>query len=175
MARKGQFKKGGGRVGAARKARSHSKAVTKYRTRTNTVTRYRSRPAKRHHRRRHARRSGGLSPLMMGALAVGAAYITGPKGPAMVTTNIAKVPGAATFGPLAVLGAGGLAYDRFIRPNKYAKALGIIGIIGAAMKVGERGADFSWVGDEETGDIDETGDVGDDDDVSDVGDDDDDY
>lgn len=179
MAKKGQFKKGGGRHGyavATRAGRSTTVVVA-----APTATKRRSPKRKSHgggkrkHRARHAPR--GMSPLALGIGALALAYATGPKGPEFVRTNIAKVPGAATFGPLAVLGAASLAYDRFYKRNKYAKAIGIIGIIGAALKVGDQGSDFKWVGDgddvadigdDDVGDYDDVGD----DDIADVGDDD---
>lgn len=171
MARKGQFKKGGGRVGAAKKHRSSPKTKTIVRTRTNTVVRTRRAPARKAARRHRRHGSGTPKLLHIAAAAAALAYVTGPKGPEMVRTYGAKIPGSATFGVPAVVGLAALAVDRFAKPNKWLKLLGVAGIVLAASKVGEMGTDFKYVGDadEYAGDLEDVGDEGDlgDDDVGD--------
>lgn len=171
MARKGQFKKGGGRVGSghARK-RSSSKAITRYRTRTITKTRRVHVGARKHRRGRRRGGSGGINMLHLGLATAGLAFVTGPKSPITQVRDMgAKIPGAKTFGTAAAVGVAALAVDRFLKPNKWLKLLGTAGVILAAAKIGESGTDFKFVGDDD----DITADIGDDDDVSDVGDDDD--
>lgn len=98
------------------------------------------------------------------------AYVTNEGGPAFVTQNIAKIPGAKTFGGTTVAGLACLAVDRFVKPNKWLKLFGLAGVVLGAAQVGKQGTSFKWVGDDETGDMD-ISDVGDDDvDDEDVGD-----
>lgn len=172
MGHKGQFKKGGGRIGDGRKKARKSTAVARRRPgKTKTVTKYRTRSApKRHHRRRRHGGGGMPNPLHLALAAGGLAYLTGSSGPEMVRTYGAKIPGATTFGIPAVVGIGCLAVDRFVKSNKYLKLAGIAGIVLAATKIGEQGTNFKFIGD--VGDDEYTGDVGDDDvgDADDVGD-----
>jgi hypothetical protein len=165
MARKGQFKKGGGRHGGRARKRSSSKSIVRYRTKT--LTKYRTRGAPRRHRR-HRRHGGGggVNLLHLGLATAGLAFMTSSKSPLpAVKTFGDKIPGAKTFGTAAAIGVGALAVDRFVKHNKWLKLLGVAGVILAAAKVGEQGTDFKWVGDDD----DITADIGDDDD--DVGDD----
>jgi hypothetical protein len=163
MARKGQFKKGGGRVGgstrksSSRKRRSHHSTAMVHAPRTHTVYKTRTRHVKVHSKRRRAVESSAK----LGTLALvgaGAAYLMSDKSGEMtksVREAAAKIPGAATFGPVAALGLGAFAVNRFVlkRKNKYLSALATIGVVAAAMKIGEQGTDFKFVGD--------VGDVGD--------------
>ena len=160
MAHKGQFKKGGGRIGDRSHARSHGGAMTHTpRTRTITKTKTRTRTVKVRSRRRGG--AGFPRMLPLAATAVGIAYLTGAKGPDFVRTNLAKVPGVKTFGAPAVFGLGCLAVDRFVKPNRWLKLAGLAGIVLAAAQIGAKGADFKWVGDD--GDMSDLEMVGDDD------------
>lgn len=168
MARKGQFKKGGGRVGARHARKS---ASTRTIVRTQTVKgpiRYRSKPAKKAHRRK-SRGGGGMNLLHLGLATAALSYATNEQGPEFIRTNAAKIPGAKTFGAAAAVGGACLAIDRFVKPNKWLKLFGVAGVVLAAAQAGKQGTNFKWVGDDEY-----TGDVGDDDvdDDDDVGDDD---
>jgi hypothetical protein len=165
MARKGQFKKGGGRVGSG-----HTKKRSKSRAMVHTKTRYVTRSAPKKHRRRRGGGKGGGMPrlLPLAITAAGLAYLTGANGPTFVKENVAKIPGVKTFGAPATLGLGALAVDRFVKPNRWLKLAGVAGLVLAAFQVGTKGPDFKWVGDGEySGDL-EGDDLGDDD----VGDDD---
>ena len=112
------------------------------------------------HRRGSRRRGGGFGsiPIIPVALsAAGLAYLTGAQGPKQVRDMAMKIPGAKTFGPLAVAGGACLVVDRFVKRNKWLRLAGIVGVAAAAMKVGEQGASFKWVGDDY-----DMGDIGDD-------------
>lgn len=167
MARKGQFKKGGGRVGGKRHARKSASTRTIVRTRTVAgPIRYRSRPHKKTHRRKSSRGGMGTNLLHLGLATAALSYATNDQGPEFIRTNAAKIPGAATFGAAAAVGGVCLAIDRFVKPNKWLKLFGVAGVVLAAAQAGKQGSNFKWVGDDEY-----TGDVGDDDDDDDEGDD----
>lgn len=161
MARKGQFKKGGGRVGEGRARKARSKAMVRTRTRTITKTRYRTRKGTMRKRSRSRRSGGGgVNLLHLGLAAGGLAFLTGAKSPVpKVKEMAAKIPGAKTFGIPAAVGVGALAVDRWLWRNKWLKLAGIAGVILAATKVGDQGTDFKWVGDDD----DIIADIGDDD------------
>jgi hypothetical protein len=113
-----------------------------------------------------------MRPLPFALAAAGIAYLAGPAGPQPVKDLVAKVPGSKTFGAAATLGIACLAVDRFVKHNKWLRLAGYAGIAAAAMRVGEKGTSFSWVGDDysyisDDYDIDNLGDNGDD--VEDVG------
>ena len=119
-------------------------------------------------RRRRAVGGGGGPKLVHVALAtLVLGYMTGPKGPKFVTEQVAKLPGVATFGGAAVVGGIALGVDKFVKPNKYLKALGYAGVVLAAAQVGAKGSDFKYVGELSSGDY--TGDITGDD-PDDVGD-----
>lgn len=170
MARKGQFKKGGGRVGQkSRKRRSHSKAMT--------VTKTRKVYVKRKAHRRHRKGSGPLKLTHLALATAGLAFVT----KAGATTGfqksvndfMEKVPGTKTFGSTVMLGLGLLAVDRFVKPNKWLKLAGTAGVVLGAAQIGSKGSEFKFLGDDSTGDYDlADGDVEDIDYDDDVGDDD---
>ena len=112
--------------------------------------------------------AGRIVPLAITAAALG--YALSPTtGIATIRDFAAKIPGAKTFGAPAAVGIAALAVDKFVKPNKYLKLLGIAGIVLAATKIGEQGSAFKWLGDDDmSGDYD-LEDVGDD--MEDVGDD----
>lgn len=160
--RKGQFKKGGGRIGGATRARrSHSRKSMTHSPRVITVTKTRTRhvKAKRSHRKHK-----GHGPMKLTHLALasaGLAFLTGPKSPiASIKETAEKIPGAKTFGAPAIIGLACLGVDRFVKPNKWLKLLGTAGIVLAAVQVGTQGQDFKFVGegDESSGDFDLEGD-----------------
>ena len=152
--RKGRFTKGG-----------HHKART--RTVTKYKTRYRTRHARKHSRRRRHHSGGGISIGKLAIAGLGLAYLTGPKAPiAAVTENIAKVPGAKTFGNTAVAGAICLGIDRFVKRNAWLRAAGLVGVVLGATQLGSQGADFKWLGDGSDGFVGDIDDVAGDDDVS---------
>lgn len=150
---------------------SGPRTITKYRTRTVSAPRRRS-------RRRGGNHGGGVKLTTLALATLGLAYVTGSQGPAMVTQNVAKLPGVKTFGGAAIVGGVCLAIDRFAKPNKWLKLFGTAGVVLAAARVGDQGTKFSFVGDaddvgglEYTGDVEGDDDVGDYDDVGDDGDD----
>jgi hypothetical protein len=167
---KGRFIKGGRR----RARRSPSHAVVKYRTKH--VTKYRTRRVGGggggRRRSRRSAKGGRLSLLHIigGGLALG--YLSGSQGPAAVKNIAAKIPGQKTFGTAAVLGGTALAIDKWVKPNKWLRIAGYIGVGYAAVKAGEQGTAFKWVGDvgddyDMSGD-DDMADVEGDDDMADV-------
>lgn len=154
MARKGQFKKGGGRHGHAmtHRPKTRTRTVVKTKTRTIRVA------SKRRHRRGGKHGGGGMPRLLPLALATaGLAYVTNDSGPAFVRENINKLPGAKTFGPTTMAGLAALAVDRFVKPNKWLKLFGLAGVVLGAAQVGKQGPGFKWLGDG-----DDVGDIGDD-------------
>jgi hypothetical protein len=150
----------------------------KTKTRTRTIVKTKTRRVTVKAKRRRARGGGGGAvPLLpLAVIAGGLAYLTGPQGPKFVTQNLAKVPGVKTFGAAAVAGVGCLAIDRFVKPNRYLRIAGYVGIVLAAMQVGTKGTGFKWLGDDDggtgaydlEGDDDDAGDLEDVDDVEDV-------
>lgn len=160
MARKGQFKKGGGRVGGSthHTKRRHS-TTTALAHAPRVVTKYRTRSAPKANRRtRRKHGAGGIGGVNIGHVALAAAalgYATSEKnGVAMIKDNVAKLPGAATFGVPATIGLYALGIDRFVKRNRWLRIVGVIGVAAAALKVGSEGSDFKFVGDSDVGDID---------------------
>lgn len=132
-------------------------------TRTRTITKTKRVYVGAHKAKSHKRRGakhGGMPRLLPLALTtLGLAYVTSDAGPSFVTTNLAKIPGAKTFGGTTMAGIACLAVDRFVKPNKWLKLAGIAGIVLGAAQVGKQGTNFKWVGDDDVGDYD----LGDDD------------
>jgi hypothetical protein len=141
-----------GSAHVAKKRRSHSKAVT-HRRRSHSAVR---------HRRRGRGRGGRINLMHLAIAGAGLAYLTGASGPAFVKTNLAKVPGTKTFGPVMTGGIACLAIDRFVKPNKWLRLAGAVGVVAGAMKLGDQGANFKWLGDDDMMDIGDD-DMGDDD------------
>ena len=166
MARKGQFKKGGGRVGSGRMSSGGGGGVIvvapSAAPRRKSPKR-RASPVRRKARRSAvARRSGGGGGVTVGklvgagiALASAAGSSTGPLG-ATVYNLVQKVPGAKTFGGAATAGlmAGGLyKFTKFGgRARPWLAAAGVVGVVLAAVKLGEQGTSFKWLGDVYDGD-----------------------
>jgi hypothetical protein len=88
-----------------------------------------------------------LGKLLVAGVALG--YVGRAGGPA--ASLAAKVPGNKTFGGPAALGIACFAIDRWLKPNPWLRAAGVIGIAAAALKVGESGTNFQWVGDDDVG------------------------
>lgn len=167
MARKGQFKKGGGRVGDGR-TRTSSRSKSR-RTTAIVVVPSQRRPTHRrrhavHHKAKHRRRSGGGGGgVSVGKLA-GAALVlanvagtnNGPLGD-KVYNLVQKIPGAKTFGGAAVGGLAIGAVGKFTgiggRFRPWMRAAGIVGIIAAFLKLGEQGTAFKWIGDDDVMDV----------------------
>jgi len=146
MARRGQFKKGGGRVGHHR---SKTRYKTKYKTRYKTKYKTRYKTGHRGHRRRRRHHGGGGMSLKHLAIAgAGLAFLTGASSPIKaIPDNVAKLPGAKTFGNPAVAGLALLGVDHFLYKNKWLRAAGVVGVVLGAVQVGTKGKDFQWVGD----------------------------
>jgi len=165
MARKGQFKKGGGRVGGATRTRSKSRRTTAI-----VVVPSQRRPTHRrkhavHHKAKHRRRHHGGSGggVTVGKLA-GAALVlanvagtnNGPLGD-KVYNLVQKIPGTKTFGGAAtaglVLGGVGKFTGFGGRFRPWLRAAGWVGVIAAFLKLGEQGTAFKWVGDDDVMDV----------------------
>lgn len=155
MARKGQFKKGGGRVGAVVRRRRSGGALT--RTRTRTVVRYKTRRVGAVvHRRRRGRARGGSGGVTAGKLAIAGiglgVLMSQNMGPATVRAFAEKIPGSKTFGSVAIVGLGLGAIERFTgiggRYRSWLRAAGAVGLVAAAIKVGTDNTGFKFVGDE---------------------------
>lgn len=164
MARKGQFKKGGGRHGGGGSSRSRKRSSGS--TSLVVVTpraparRHASHPAKRHKGRKHHRRRGGggghggvTIPRLVGTglvLANVCGTNNGPLGD-KVYNLVQKIPGSKTFGGAATAGLTAGAIYKFTRFGgrfrPYLACAGLIGVIGAILKVGEQGTAFKWLGD----------------------------
>jgi hypothetical protein len=157
--------------GGSKPRKATKKMATKKKHRKSTAMAHRrsSSPRRYHHgRRRRSRHGGGMgmSIAKIGGATLGLAYLLGDATPIPSATAMAmKIPGAKTFGAPAAVGVAALAVDRFIKPNRWLKLLGVAGVVLAAAKVGSQGSGFKWVGDADdiTGDLD----LGDDDDVGD--------
>lgn len=166
MARKGQFKKGGGRVGGSSPSRSHSKSrrataiVVVPSQRRPTHKRKHAVHHKVKHRRRHGGGSGGVSIGKLGAAALVLSNVagtaTGPFGD-KVYNLVQKIPGAKTFGGAAMGGIAIGAVGKFTglggRFRPWMRAAGVVGIIAALLKLGEQGTAFKWIGDDDVMDV----------------------
>lgn len=196
MARKGQFKKGGGRVGdgtssrggsgkrksRTRVASSGSTALVRSQTRAmRPVVRndivviddghhlgHYSRPT---HRvagyvhgggggggRRRGKRGGGggssgvtLMKIAAAAAVLGATFGTQAMAPQAVRDAAAKIPGAKTFGAATTVGLGLGAVYKYTRIGgrfrPWLAAAGVVGVVSAAMKIGDQGTSFKFLGD----------------------------
>jgi hypothetical protein len=151
---KGMFKKGGGRVGDRSGHRSKGRGRAKSRTvvvRENiTVRTAGGRKGKGHkgHRRHRGSGGGGVTLKHAAIAGLGLAFLAGPATPIAQVKELAeKIPGSKTFGPPAVLGLLALAIDRFVHKNKWLRAAGYVGVVSAALAVGNKGKDFQFVGD----------------------------
>jgi hypothetical protein len=138
---KGRFIKGSG----------HKSHASKSRAIVVTKTRYRSavaHKAKAHKRRRHHGGGAGVKLTHLAIAGAGLAWLAGASSPIQaIPTNIAKIPGAKTFGNPAIAGLACLAADRFIKRNRWLRAAGLVGVVLGAVQVGTKGKDFAWVGD----------------------------
>lgn len=171
MARKGQFKKGGGRVGDGR---SGGGKQSRARKTAQIVHVKRSVPAVRHStvhhvaaaaprprggRRRH-RSDIGTGTVIATALIMGNTLGTNNGILGDKLYNLAqKIPGAKTFGNVAVTGAvaGALYKWTDIGKGSIIKpilgAMGIVGAVAGALKFGEAGTSFKWLGGDSRGDF----------------------
>lgn len=163
MARKGQFKKGGGRHGGgsskSRKRSSGSTAIVVVPSRAPARRHSSGHPARRHKGRKHRRHSGhggrgGITiPKLAGTaliLANVAGTNNGPLGD-KVYNLVQKIPGAKTFGGAATAGLTAGAIYKFTRFGgrfrPYLACAGLVGVVGALLKIGEQGTAFKWLGD----------------------------
>jgi len=160
--RKGQFKKGGGRVGggtATRARRSTSKALVIAPVAVPVSRRSsakRRAPAQPHHKKRHHRRHGGghggvtlVKALVAAGTLANATAKDGIIGD-RVYNLVQKLPGTKTFGGAVTAGLYLGAIHKFtkfggkFRP--WLAAAGLVGVIGAGLKLGEQGTGFKWLG-----------------------------
>jgi len=170
MARKGQFKKGGGRVGDGR-TRSHSRSKSRRTTAIVVVppagraTHRRRRATHPHHkatthRRRRGSGSGGVTVAKLAGTALVLANVAGTNsGPlgSKVYDLVQKIPGTKTFGGAATAGLTLGAIGKFTgfggRLRPWLRAAGWVGVIAAFLKLGEQGTAFKWVGDDDVMDV----------------------
>jgi hypothetical protein len=148
----GQFKKGhkAHHKKAHHKKSHHSSGAMIVRP---TVVRVSGGKRKSHHGRRRHHGGGKMNLLHLAVAGAGLAYLTGSASPVQaIPQNIAKIPGSKTFGNAATAGLACLAIDRFVKRNKWLRAAGVIGVVLGAVQVGQKGADFKWLGDEDGGD-----------------------
>jgi hypothetical protein len=159
MARKGQFKKGGGRVGMQRVSggRGNDVIVVNAPAPAKRKSKRRASPAKRKGKRRGGVRRGGTGGITI-AKVVGSGIVlasvagtnNGPLG-AKVYDLVQKIPGTKTLGGVATVGLGCGALWKFTkfggRFRPYLGAAGLVGAIAAALKLGEAGTSFKWLGD----------------------------
>ena len=158
--RKGQFKKGGGRVGhsTAMTHRPRTRTITK--TRTRTITR-RAKPQRAHRRGRRSSSGAGLNVMKVGITAIALGALAGDNStiaPAALRDFVAKIPGQKTFGGPAILGLSLGAVGHFTsfggRFRPWLKAAGIVGVVLAGIKVGSENTAFKFVGeDDDDGDV----------------------
>lgn len=162
MARKGQFKKGGGRVGMPSRisgGRGNDVIVVNAPAAQRKTKRKASSVKRRGGKRKGKRRAGAtatrgitLGKVVGSAIVLASAAGTnnGPLG-AKVYDLVQKVPGAKTFGGAATAGliAGGLYKFTKIggRFRPWMAAAGLVGVIAAGLKLGEQGTSFKWLGD----------------------------
>lgn len=155
----GQFAKRSG--GGSRKRRSSSGGGTALVIRENisvqkrpaTKTRYVTQKKKGGHRRRHHGGGGVTIAKVVGAgLLLGSAAETnnGPLGPT-VYNMVQKLPGVKTFGGAVTAGLYIGALGKYTRLGRgragaWMRAAGIIGLAGAALKIGAQGTKFQWLG-----------------------------
>ncbi len=128
---------------------SHSKAIVKYR-KGPTVVKYKTRAAPKSKRKSHRkhRGGGGMNLTHLALAGAGLAFLTGASSPIQaIPTNVAKIPGAKTFGNPAMAGLVCLGVDRFVKRNKWLRAAGVIGVVLGAVQVGTQGTSFKWLGD----------------------------
>lgn len=149
MARKGQFKKGGGRHGGGS---SKSKAIVRYRTKA--VTKWRTRAVARRGRGRRRRSGDGITlskllPIAGAALALG--YVSGEGNMPEVTDVIKKIPGAKTVGVPMAVGALALGVNKFVFRNKWLRLAGVVGVAVGAYQLGVKKLDVTWMGDPDDG------------------------
>lgn len=145
----------------------HEKKASKHvAKKSKAITRRRRSHAPKTHRRH--RRGAGLSPMTLGIAGLGLGYLSGSQGPAMVKDFAAKIPGTKTLGPVATLGLACFAINKWVKPNKYLKYAGYIGIAAAALKIGDQGSNMKWVGDASANDLADISDIEDLEDLEDL-------
>jgi len=161
MARKGQFKKGGGRVGGGtRKHRTSKGGALVIAPVAMPVARRspRKAPKAHHHKKRSHRRHGGGHggvTLVKAAVAAGVlANVADAKDGILgdkVYNFVQKLPGAKTFGGAVTTGLYLGAIHKFTRfggrYRPWLAAAGLVGVIGAGLKLGLQGTGFKWLGD----------------------------
>lgn len=157
---KGQFVKRSGGKSKARRAGGGGGALV-IQERISVARRPASSPATRGggggkkakgHRRRHHHSRVTAAKLIGTALVLGSAAETqnGPLG-ATLYNLVAKLPGQKTFGGAVTAGlyAGALSYTKIGSRGWWGPLLrcaGIVGVVGAGLKIGAQGTKFQWLG-----------------------------
>lgn len=160
---RGRFVKSGHRSSHRSRGRRTTTAIVVAAPRAVTRARPRVVYKKKHHRRGRRHSGGGMNIKHLAIAGAGLAFLTSAASPIQAIPNaVSKIPGAKTFGATTMAGIACLGIDRYIKPNKWLKAAGIVGVIAGALQVGAKGTDFKWVGDagdEFTGDLSVDGDM----------------
>lgn len=161
---KGRFVKGGGAKRKGSRARSGgTTAIVVRDTVSVSAPRKRRRSGavahRGHHRarpRRHHRTHSGVTIVKLLATGVvlgsAAETNTGPAG-ATVYNLVQKLPGAKTFGGAVTAGLYAGAIGKYTRLGRgrlggWLRAAGVIGLVGAGLKIGAQGTKFQWLGGE---------------------------
>lgn len=162
---KGHFIKGH----KGHKASHATKSITRTVSPKVTVVRVgasQPKKVKRHRRRGHGGGIFGGPPsgetlLKLGITGAAIGFLTGDNSPlgSVRTFFTETVPGGKTFGPVATLGATALVVDRFIYKSKWLRIAGMVGVGIAAVKLGQQGTAFKWLGDDGGGGDDYVADV----------------
>src|SRR4029077_7170494 len=158
---KGRFVKSGGRKTTKRRSRGTTAIVV--RDTVSVASRPRRavpRPAahhkgkKRGHRRGHHHGGVTIAKLLATGVVLGSAAETntGPAGD-RVYNLVQKLPGVKTFGGAVTAGLYAGAIGKYTRLGRgrfggWLRAAGVIGVVGAALKIGAQGTKFQWLGEE---------------------------
>lgn len=159
---KGRFVKGGGRKTSKRRRSGGGTTAIVVRD-TVSVSRPQrraaARPAAHHkgkrrggHRRGHHHGGVTIAKLLATGVLLGSAAETntGPAGD-RVYNLVQKLPGAKTFGGAVTAGLYAGALGKYTRLGRgrfggWLRAAGVIGVVGAALKIGAQGTKFQWLG-----------------------------
>jgi len=160
---KGRFMKGGSKRKSHSRRSGGTTAIVVAAPRAMTTRRRASRPAKIKRRGRRRAHGGGGGGVTMGKLigaGIGLSLLTSTTGvmkdnglSKSLVETLDKVPGTKTLGRTAVLGLGLGAVGKWVvkggRARPWLLAAGAVGIVAAAIKVGEQNSEFKWLGDDD--------------------------
>lgn len=155
---KGRFVKGGGAKRSSTKRRRSGSTAIVVRDTVSVAARPAAAVAHRGHRgggKRHHRRGHSgvtIAKVLAAGIVLGSAAETntGPAG-ATVYNVVQKLPGVKTFGGAVTAGLYLGALGKYTRIGRgrmggWLRAAGVIGLAGAALKIGAQGTKFQWLG-----------------------------